>query len=149
MLKQTLADLFERDLNRVKNELIQYEDENKIWIVKEDINNSAGNLCLHLVGNLNTYIGRVLGNTNYIRDREAEFNLKNIPRADLIFNIENTSTVIKATLHALTEEDLATEYPELVFKEKTSVTFLLVHLATHLGYHLGQINYHRRLLGHK
>ncbi len=41
---------------------------------------------------------------------------------------------------------LEAEYPILVFDHKTSTEYLLVHLTGHLNYHLGQINYHRRLI---
>ena len=123
-----------------------YTSENNIWITDKSISNSAGNLCLHLVGNLNTYIGAVLGNSGYVRNRDLEFSLKNIPRNELLNKIDQTITVVENTLNQLQDEQLATEYPVLVWEEKTSTAYLLIHLATHLGYHLGQVNYHRRLL---
>jgi uncharacterized damage-inducible protein DinB len=101
---------------------------------------------LHLIGNLNTYIGAVLGKTGYIRDRPLEFSLKNIPRKELIEKVEATIKVVDEALNKLSEDDLAKEFPMLVFDEMTSTAYLLVHLTTHLTYHLGQINYHRRLL---
>jgi hypothetical protein len=146
MLIETLKTIFARDLNKLKNEISLYKNEEKLWVTDKNISNSAGNLCLHLIGNLNTYIGAEIGNTNYVRHRPLEFSLKNIPRAELISNIESTMQVADASLDKLRDEDLMLEYPVLVFEEKTSTAFFLVHLATHLGYHLGQINYHRRLL---
>ena len=110
------------------------------------IANSAGNLCLHVVGNLNTYIGAELGKTGYVRQRELEFSLKDIPKAELLSKIDETIRVVEKALNDLTDEQLSEEYPVLVFAEKTSTQYLLIHLATHLTYHLGQINYHRRLL---
>ena len=146
MLNDTLKTLFNRDLNRLITEIEQYKTEADIWKVKGQINNSAGNLCLHLVGNLNTYIGGELGNTGYVRKRELEFSSKNVPRHELIQMIENTIEMINKTLDSLDENVLETEYPILVFDRKTSTEYLLVHLTTHLTYHLGQINYHRRLI---
>lgn len=146
MLTETLKSLFKRDLNKLKAEIAAYKTESKIWFIDQAISNSAGNLCLHLIGNLNTYIGATLGGTNYIRNRELEFSLKNIPRAELIQKIEDTLTVVNATLDLLTIEQIEKEYPVIVLAEKTSTVFFLVHLTTHLAYHLGQINYHRRLL---
>ncbi len=146
MLIETLKILFNRDLKRLRNEIEQYNNEADIWKIKGQINNSAGNLCLHLVGNLNTYIGKELGRTDYIRNRELEFSLKNIPREELIVKVEKTIEIINQTLDNLDESLLETEYPILVFDHKTSTEYLLVHLATHLTYHLGQINYHRRLI---
>jgi len=144
MLIDTLKILFNRDLKRLITEIEQYKTEADIWKVKGQINNSAGNLCLHLVGNLNTYIGGELGNTGYVRKRELEFSSKNVPRQELIQMIENTIEIINKALDSLDENVLETEYPILVFDRKTSTEYLLVHLTTHLTYHLGQINYHRR-----
>jgi uncharacterized damage-inducible protein DinB len=146
MITETLIKLFTRDLTKLRSEIELYKDESKIWYTEKNISNSAGNLCLHLIGNLNNYIGAVLGNTGYIRHRNLEFSLKNIPKAELINRIEETIAVVNSSLNKLTNEDLEDEYPVLIFEDKTSTEYLLIHLATHLNYHLGQINYHRRLL---
>jgi uncharacterized damage-inducible protein DinB len=146
MLIETLKKLFQRDLEKLKQEIISYHDESKIWFVKDNISNSAGNLCLHLVGNLNAYIGAEIGNTGYVRQRDLEFSQKNIPKDVLVKMIDDTMIVVANGLDKLKEEDLEKEYPLLVLKEKTSTGYFLIHLAVHLGYHLGQINYHRRLL---
>lgn len=146
MLTETLRLLFGRDLNRVKHELTLYQDEQRIWHTEKDIANSAGNLCLHLVGNLNTYIGAELGGIAYVRHRESEFLLKNIARRELLEKLDETSRIVDITLSKIAPEVLAQEYPLVVFEQRNSTEYLLVHLATHLAYHLGQINYHRRLL---
>ena len=143
---KTLKMIFERDLNKLKNEIELYKYEKNLWKVEKQIGNSAGNLCLHLIGNLNAYIGAEIGKTNYVRNRPIEFTLKDISKAELIDNIEKTKSVIAAALDNLTDEQLEDEYPILVFESKTSTGYFLIHLATHLAYHLGQINYHRRLL---
>lgn len=146
MIIETLKILFNRDLKRLINEIEQYNIEADIWKVKGQINNSAGNLCLHLVGNLNTYIGRELGKTDYLRNRELEFSSKNIPRQELIQKVKNTIEILNQVLDNFDENLLEAEYPILVFDKKTSTEYLLIHLTTHLTYHLGQINYHRRLI---
>ena len=146
MLIEVLKTLFNRDLDRLKEEINLYPNENEIWHIEKGIANSAGNLCLHLIGNLNVYIGAELGNTNYIRNRSLEFSLKDIPKAELLKKIEETKSVVNSALSAVTEEMLQNEYPLLVFETKMTTEFFLIHLATHLAYHLGQINYHRRLL---
>jgi uncharacterized damage-inducible protein DinB len=143
---EILKTLFNRDLNKLKLEIESYQNESKIWYVDKNISNSAGNLCLHLIGNLNTYIGAQIGKTNYIRNRELEFTQKNIQQAELIARIDATIAVVNNSLNHLSDNELKQEYPILVFEAKTSTEFLLIHLTTHLGYHLGQINYHRRLL---
>lgn len=146
MIIDTLKLIFARDLDRLYSEIKSYKREEAMWQVKDQITNSAGNLCLHLLGNLNTYIGSVIGNTGYIRDRDAEFSQKNIPREQLLQQILQTKDMVISTLDLLSESALQEEYPILVFDKKTITAYLLIHLTTHLTYHLGQINYHRRLI---
>jgi uncharacterized damage-inducible protein DinB len=148
MLIQTLQKLFNRDLLRLKNEIVSFKNQHAIWQIDHEIFNSAGNLTLHLIGNLNTYIGAEFGKTNYTRDRPLEFSLKNIPQEELISMIEQTRIVVKDALEKIQNEDLKKEYPILVFEQPCTCEYLLVHLTTHLSYHLGQINYHRRLMDH-
>lgn len=147
MITEHLITLFTRDLNKLKEEINLYSDETKIWQVKENISNSAGNLCLHLCGNLQHFIGAILGESGYIRNREAEFKLKDIARTKLVDEIEATLSVVTDTLEQLSKKDLEKEYPLHVFGEPIVTEFFLLHLAGHLNYHLGQINYHRRLIG--
>lgn len=146
MIIESLKTLFNRDLSKLKFEIESYEFEKQIWVIEKNISNSAGNLCLHLIGNLNTYLGAELGNTGYVRDRPLEFSLKDIPQTELISKIENTIIVVNNVLDFLTEADLAKIYPQIVFEKEMTTGFFLIHLSTHLAYHLGQINYHRRLL---
>ncbi len=146
MYTETLIKIFKRDLNKLKLEIETYKDERNLWILKQGISNSAGNLCLHLVGNLNHFIGAEFGNTGYVRQRELEFSLKDAPRLELIKQVNEVTEVVEKTLKLLTEEDLQKEYSRRVFEEKMTTEFFLAHLTTHLSYHLGQINYHRRLI---
>ena len=146
MIKETLIELFERDLQKLKTEINLYKDEDNLWVIKEGISNSAGNLCLHLIGNLNHFIGATLGNTGYVRHRDDEFNLKNIPRQDLIINIDNCMLIVSNTFSKLTAADMEKEFPVEKHGTIVSTMQMLLHLFGHLSYHLGQINYHRRLL---
>lgn len=146
MITETIIELFERDLQKLKTEIELYKDEDNLWVVKESISNSAGNLCLHLLGNLSHFIGATLGNTGYVRRREDEFSLKNIPRQDLVMNIENCRLIVKNTLAKITAADLEKDFPLQKHDTTVSTEHMLLHLFGHLGYHLGQINYHRRLL---
>lgn len=146
MLTNVLQSIFSRDLNKLKEELELYKDETNIWRIGGNILNSAGNLCLHLVGNLNTYIGAVLGQSGYIRNRPEEFSLKDLPRTELITRIEKTITVVNATLPLVTDAQMQEEYPQDLNGDTFTTEYFLVHLTSHLGYHLGQVNYHRRLL---
>jgi len=146
MLSETLKTLFSRDLNKLREELESYQNEENIWRIDKNILNSAGNLCLHLIGNLKTYIGAELGGINYTRNRPEEFSKKDVPRSQLVEQIEQTITIIENTLAGLTADRLESEYPLEVLTGKMSTEFFLVHLAMHLSYHLGQVNYHRRML---
>ncbi len=146
MLTAVLNSIITRDLQKLKLEIESYKDESNLWRIEKNIANPAGNLCLHLVGNLNMYIGATLGHTGYLRDRDSEFTLKNVPKSELIKKIEATIAMVNEVLPNLKEEILLEEYPLIVLKEKTSTEFFLVHLTAHLSYHLGQVNYHRRLV---
>jgi uncharacterized damage-inducible protein DinB len=146
MLVQSLQQIINRDLIKLRQEISSYKEEEKIWHVEKNIANSAGNLCLHLIGNLNTYIGAQYGQTGYVRNRELEFSQKNVSRNELIKRIDDTIRVMNLSLANITDETLKQEYPIQVFSEKMTTEYFLVHLATHLTYHLGQINYHRRIL---
>ncbi|WP_299767325.1 DUF1572 family protein [uncultured Dokdonia sp.] len=142
----TLQQLYKRDLTRLKTEITSYTKEENLWIIDGTIANSGGNLCLHLLGNLNAFIGAKMGNTNYVRDRAFEFAGKDVPVATLVQQIDETIHVVHEALTLVDQEMLASEYPIQVFKEKMTYEFFLIHLSSHLTYHLGQINYHRRLL---
>ena len=146
MLTDTLRLLFTRDLDRLTQEILSYHDEARIWHTAPGIANSAGNLCLHLIGNLTTYISSTLGGVAYTRDRDREFSEKNVPRTELIRQLEDTREAVARALRGIPAEALPAEYPLLVFEAPMSTEYFLVHLASHLAYHLGQVNYHRRLL---
>jgi uncharacterized damage-inducible protein DinB len=152
-MKEIILQLFQRDLEKLKTEISSYKNEKKIWEISGEtrltggqVKNSAGNLCLHICGNLQHFIGGVLGASGYIRNREAEFSRKNVPLIEIINEIEETSRVVKHTLETLSEDKLIVTYPINVFGDEMTTGFFLTHLTTHLNYHLGQINYHRRLL---
>jgi len=138
--------LFYRDLNKLKTEIMLYTKEENLWITEKNISNTAGNLCLHISGNLNHFIGKQLGGTDYIRDRALEFSAKNVARASLLEGIEETIEMVEETFGKMHPSILNTTYPIEVFGEPMTTGYFLAHLATHLSYHLGQINYHRRLL---
>jgi uncharacterized damage-inducible protein DinB len=138
--------LFERDLNALAEELKAFKNEENLWLSPKEINNSAGNLCLHLCGNLQHFIGATLGNTGYVRDRAYELNADNIPISSLLKEVEQTKNSLKSTLLKIPKNELENEYPIAVFDQKMSTLYFLTHLHGHLTYHLGQISYHRRLL---
>jgi uncharacterized damage-inducible protein DinB len=146
MLRKILAEIYERDLGKLKEEIGQYTDETDLWKTTEGISNSAGNLCLHLTGNLKHFFGAVLGNNGYVRDRNAEFADKNVSKSEMLADIDATRHVVLSTLAELTEQDLEKPYPIEVFGQPMTTGYFLTHLTTHFNYHLGQVNYHRRLV---
>jgi len=141
----SITELFERDLLKLRDELNNFKNEENLWRKADGITNTAGNLALHLIGNLNYHVGSQLGNTGYIRNREQEFNATGVAREKIITDIENLIEVLKNTIPALTPQQLDTTYP-LEFYGRKSTEFYLLHFYGHLNYHLGQMNYLRRIL---
>jgi len=141
-----ITDLYQADLNKLIDEINLFTTENNIWETKEGITNSAGNLTLHLLGNLNHFIGKTLGGSDYVRIRDEEFSLKNIPRGKLISDLKELKETIKNTLSGLSEEDLQKDFPIAIRNETFSTETMLIYLLAHLNYHLGQVNYLRRML---
>lgn len=146
MLTDILQSLYERDLAKLKDEIGLYSNEADLWKVGGDVTNSAGNLALHMAGNLRHFFGAVLGGTDYVRDRDNEFSDSGVSRADLIAEIDRAADDVRATLKKLTDDDLAKTYPIEVFGHPMTTQYFLFHLTTHFNYHLGQVNYHRRLI---
>jgi len=145
-MTESLNKVMQRNLQQLKKEMTAYTNEKDLWLMEGEIPNSAGNLCLHLCGNLQHYIGTVLGNSGYVRHRDAEFSTKDVPVIELLLLIDTTMEEISNTLSNLDSESLTKDYPEQIFGSPMTTEYFLIHLASHLGYHLGQINYHRRLL---
>jgi len=145
MLKEVLIEFFERDLNKLRTELLSFKNEEDLWIIKGDVKNSAGNLFLHLNGNLNHFIGSVLGSSGYVRDREKEFSSRNIAREKILSDLEKTIPVVMDTLHDLPEDIFEKDYPLEKHDKVVKTDHMMMHLLTHLNYHLGQINYLRRI----
>ena len=145
MLTEILLHVYVRDLNKLRDEVERYRDEADIWKTSGDVTNSGGNLCQHLTGNLQHFFGAVLRGSGYVRDRDAEFATKGVTRADLLAGIDAAEASVRETLASLSDEDLSKIYPIEVYDHPMTTGHFLTSLATHFNYHLGQINYHRRL----
>ncbi len=147
MITLHLIPLFQKDLDKLKEEITLYPKDEQLWQIRDGINNSGGNLCLHLTGSLQHFIGAVLGDSGYVRNRDAEFRLKNVPRDKLLEDIDITRTVVTDTLEQLSKNELQKDYPLPVLnEEKTNTSYFLLFMLNHLNYHIGQINYHRRII---
>ena len=145
MLNNVLADFYERDIRRLIEEVNLFRNEEDLWRTQGSVKNSCGNLALHITGGLNHLIGATLAQSGYVRDRDQEFICKGVARKDLVARLEELIPMISETLNALTHEQMETDYPIFFDKPKTSVSYVLVQLLAHLNYHLGQVNYLRRI----
>ncbi len=146
MITTVLIDLYEKELDKLAEEISAYETEEQLWKISGDILNSGGNLCLHLTGNLQHFIGATLGDSGYIRNRDAEFKLKNIPRQKLLEEISNSKRIVIDTLEQISKKELDSNFPISLFDEPATTEYMLVYFLKHLSYHVGQVNYHRRLV---
>lgn len=148
-VNNSVMQILERDLNKVINEIQLFENDKKVWVIAGSINNSAGNLALHIAGAVNHFIGKVLGNNNYVRTREKEFSEKNLPKELVIMNLKQAIETAKKVLPLISEQDMRNEFPEKLGGVTMTIEFFLIHLISHINYHLGQVNYHRRVLDDK
>jgi hypothetical protein len=146
MLNSMLADFYERDIRKLIAEINLFSNEANLWRTEGSVRNSSGNLILHIIGGLNYLIGATLAHTGYVRDREQEFIRKGVERNILVAQLEDLIPMINQTLNNLSPNDMEADYPIFFDKPNTSVSYVLVQLALHLNYHLGQVNYLRRVL---
>ena len=146
MLNNILADFYERDIRKLIEEINLFSNEENLWRTEGSVKNSCGNLVLHIIGGLNYLIGATLAHTGYVRNREQEFIRKGIKRKKLVTQLEELIPMINKTLNDLSRGDMETEYPIFFDKPKTSISYVLTQLLLHLNYHLGQVNYLRRIL---
>jgi len=143
------ARILDRDLAALAGQLDRYPDDASVWRLGGEIKNSAGTLAIHLVGNLEHFVGAVLGGTGYVRDREAEFGDRDLPRSEILERIAHCRKVVAATLAELDDDAVLAPYPGKmppIYDEGTTTHLFLLHLCAHLMWHLGQVDYHRRLL---
>jgi hypothetical protein len=146
MLNILLASFYERDIHKLIEEVNLFKNEENLWKTHGSVKNSSGNLVLHIVGGMNHLIGATLAKTGYIRNRDQEFIRKGVERKELVLQLEKLILLINKTLKELTPEQMAADFPIFFDKPKTSTTYVLVQLLAHLNYHLGQVNYLRRVL---
>ncbi|HUB60278.1 MAG TPA: DinB family protein [Puia sp.] len=146
MLGKVLATLYERDLRKLIEEVNLFQQEEDLWKTAGSVKNSSGNLALHIIGGMNYHIGTNIAHTGYVRDRPGEFALKGVPRQEIVTRLEALILLTKNTLNGLTDAQLEAEYPVVFDDAKNSNSYVLVRLLAHLGYHLGQVNYLRRIL---
>ena len=146
MLQDTVRAILTRELYALRRGVEAYPDDASLWRPLSGVPNVGGTLVLHLCGNLQHYVGVVLGGSSYRRDREAEFSRRDVPRAELLREIDAAIDAVARGLGAVSEEALGGVFPEKVGGREVSTSDMLVHIAAHLAYHLGQFDYHRRVV---
>jgi hypothetical protein len=142
----TLAAMLDRDLATLRREVEAYPDERDLWREIPGVANVGGTLALHLSGNIQHYFGARLAGTGYMRDRPAEFARRKVPRLELLREIDAARAAVKAASTAVGAAQLAADFPELIGGSRVKTGDYLVHLAVHFAYHLGQLDYHRRVV---
>jgi hypothetical protein len=146
MNTKDLNQLLQRDLSKLAEELKAYSDERNLWRIDQGINNSAGNLTLHLIGNVKQFFGLDLAGIAFERDRDSEFVPSMISREDLLQELEELKKLIDQALVSMDPKKLGDQSKHSFLGHSMTVGYFLIHLYGHFNYHLGQINYHRRLL---
>jgi len=146
MSNNEIANFYERDIRKLIEELNLFKNEENLWKTYGSVNNSSGNLALHIIGGLNHRIGVILAKTNYVRNRDQEFIRRDVERKDLVAQLEELIPMINETVNALTLSQMESDYPIFFDKPNASTNYVLVQLLLHLNYHLGQVNYLRRFL---
>ncbi|MCI0448293.1 MAG: DinB family protein [Chlorobi bacterium] len=137
---------YSKYLDQLREEISLYKDENDLWKLTGDIKNTPGNLAIHICGNLKFNFGAVLLNNGYVRDRDSEFARKNVPREEILKEIDSAKKVVLESLSTLSRADLNKPFPSSAYGDEGTTGDLILRISFHLAYHLGQINYHRRIL---
>lgn len=135
-----------RDLNSLINEIELFPNDTLLWQTLPGITNSAGNIILHICGNLKHFIGSVLGSSGFVSNCEAEFVTKTGTKSELTANNEETIEILEKTFPKISEEIPEDKFPVSIGEMEFPTSRFLIHLSTHLSMHLGQAGYLRRVL---
>jgi uncharacterized damage-inducible protein DinB len=146
LLAADLLLLFRRDLRCFAREVELFPDDATLWRTVPGIANSAGNVALHVAGNLQHFVGAILGATGYVRQREREFALREGTRIGVVAELEAALAAVEAGLAAQTDSSLEAPFPTPIGGHRMSTRRFLLHLEAHLAFHLGQAGYLRRAL---
>ena len=146
MLRTAVQAILLRELGAVRRSVEVYPDDASLWAERRGLPNPGGTLVLHMAGNLQHFVGAVLGNSGYRRDRAAEFSRRDVSRADLLDEIDAAAEAVERGMNAISDDALADSYPEAIAGRSVATGDFLAHLAAHLAYHLGQLDYHRRVV---
>ncbi|HLW77809.1 MAG TPA: DUF1572 family protein [Bryobacteraceae bacterium] len=109
----------------------------QIWTRGGDHENAAGNLVLHLAGNVRQWILHGVGNQADVRQRDSEFAARELDVDELKLRLRATVSEAAAVLRALPPARLG----ERVTIQKYDVTVVeaILHVVEHFSQHTGQI----------
>jgi len=141
-----MALMLTRELDGIAREIEAFPDDISIWQAAPGVTNAAGNLALHIAGNLQHFVGTLLGNTGYVRDRDREFGQRSGTRHEVVEELRRARAVVANVLPSLPGAALETTLSPQSMPGPVPAQRLLVHLCAHAGFHLGQIGYLRRIL---
>ncbi|TVR64648.1 MAG: DinB family protein [Gemmatimonadales bacterium] len=144
MTPDALKRLLTRDLEMVARQVAAYPNDRLLWVELPGRPNPGGTLAVHVAGNLEHYVGAVLGRTGYVRDRERELAVRGLTRGEVGDEVAGALDTVARVLGSLEAGDLDRPYPELQRGRRLRTGDFLLHLAMHLAYHLGQLDSHRR-----
>lgn len=133
-----------RELTSLKREIAAYPDDASVWALPPGIANSAGTLALHCAGNIQHFIGSRLAGTGYVRNRDLEFSQRDVPRSEILSELDRAIAAAEK-IHERASSGLPAVFPDPFGGKQVHTDVMLVHLAAHLAYHVGQVDYHRRL----
>src|SRR6266436_5728385 len=119
-ITRDLASLFDRDLAKLTQQVDAFPTDEALWQTLPGVTNAAGNLALHIEGNLREFVGRQLGNLPYERKRELEFSSKGLSRTELSKRLAELRGSIPSVIEGLSPAQLEMEYPEVVLGAATS-----------------------------
>jgi hypothetical protein len=142
-----LQSLLLRDLTSLQKEIAAYTDDDSLWVILPGTLNSGGNLALHVAGNLRHFIGALIGHSGYVRERDLEFSTKYMSRNQVNEILDVCAKEVDFALAKCDDAILKTDFPVEIKGTERQTGAVLMHLLAHLNYHLGQINYHRRIVG--
>lgn len=149
MITTVLIDLYSREIERLKTEITAFEADELLWKQPDAQIPAAGNTCLFIAGTLQHFIGNMIGDSGYIRNKEAEMKARNLSRERLIEEVDNTKRVVVDTLEQVTKADLQKVFPTKEFEEDVTTEYYLIHLLKNLSFHIGQIAILRSLVSEK
>jgi hypothetical protein len=146
-IQHSIAALLQREVQGLQREVNLFPDDETLWRTMPGIPNSAGNLALHIAGNLQYFVGAVLGGSAYVRDRDAEFSRRSGTRSEIVEELQKAAAAVRTEVPNLSDEILQRDFPDPPIPNRRIQTLkFLLHLCAHASFHLGQVGYLRRAL---